>query len=357
MSYNKPNLSLYPNLRNNFEFMEINEIRASFMVYKNGKFPWNRDDDADIVPVKISYATSNIQQAVEFYINVLEGKLLYLSNDIISSLDDVIVSYAFIQPINDFIEFEYIQRPIDYTYGEFTTELYKNLLINTHNDIISTPFCGLDRWFDNHYGFNTLKFAEDSASYDYMDRVLDKLIERQLKYRLYYTPYEDESPEGKYWMSIYGFNAMYTLYVFDMNGQTIQMIGWFAKTQLSIQPPIYNKQWCYVKCPGKQTFGLLDEKKIYHSSNDDIVSQIILGIEPPLVNPENDYDPFNNDGGNIDDLDSIFGDSDGGNNVNNIYIITIAVVTIGIVICIMMLFCIYRCIMKREDVDIDDCDL
>ena len=228
------------------------------------------------MPVQISFGCSDIREQVEFYNKVLEAKILHLENDMISNIDGHVVSYAFLQPVNDRIEIKYVQRPIDYTYGKFTTELYKNLLVKTHNDRITSPVCGLDRWFDNHYGYNTLKFAADPVHYNYLDRVLYKLNERGLKWRLYHTPYEDESPEGKYWMASYGFGDMFTLYVFDANGQTIQMIGEFRDQPVGFVPPIYHKQWCYVPCPGRQQMGSFDPTYIYAEDTNDIVYKAVM---------------------------------------------------------------------------------
>ena len=52
-----------------------------------------------------------------------------------------------------------------------------------HNDRVTSAVCGLDRWFDNHYGFNTMEFANDPDDYAYMDRVLSRIIERGLTFR------------------------------------------------------------------------------------------------------------------------------------------------------------------------------
>ena len=52
------------------------------------------------------------------------------------------------------IEMQFIQRPVTATYGAFTLEKYENLLMETHETIIS-PFCGQDRWMDNHYAYST----------------------------------------------------------------------------------------------------------------------------------------------------------------------------------------------------------
>ena len=88
-------------------------------------------------------------------------------------------------------------------------------------------------------------------------------MERNLKHRLYFTPYQYESPAGKYWCEKYGFPGVYTLYVFDMNGQTIQMLGLFFHFEFYFDVPMYNKQWCYVPCGDGQQMGQFDPAKIY----------------------------------------------------------------------------------------------
>eukprot|EP01084_Bolivina_argentea_P085638 154800_1 len=267
MSFIKPDLSKYINI--NVQFTQINEIRATFLTYSESDYPWNRIDGATIVPIKLSFGCSNIKQHIEFYTNVMEAKLLYAQYNIISDIDGVSISYAFLQSINDQLEIEFVERPIDYTFGKFTVETYQQLLTNTHNDRISSPTCGLDRWMDNHYGFNTLKLGADYPQhYDYMDRVLNRLIDRKLKYRLYLTPYQFESPAGKYWLEKYNKPGMYTLYVFDVNGQAIQMLGIFFHYQFYFDVPMYNKQWCYVPCGDNQQQGMFDPAKIYFEKED-----------------------------------------------------------------------------------------
>lgn len=58
-------------------------------------------------------------------------------------------------------------------------------------EVISSPYCGIDRWFDNHYGMTT--WTVDG----YLDRILEKLKDRNMKYRIYQTPYEHASTAGK----------------------------------------------------------------------------------------------------------------------------------------------------------------
>ena len=147
MSFTEPNLSLYPNIRHNFEFRKTNEIRATFLAYAPNEYPWNRADDATIVPIKLSFGCSNIGKHVEFYTNVLEAEVLYSANDFVSSIDNQRISVVFLRSINDVMEIEFVERPIGYTYGSFTVDTYQQLLTDTHNDRITSPTCGLDRWY------------------------------------------------------------------------------------------------------------------------------------------------------------------------------------------------------------------
>merc|ERR1712176_404338 len=103
---------------------------------------------------------------------------------------------------------------------------------------------------------------------NYLDRVIWRVVLLDLKYRLYWTAYEEDDLDS----------LKYKLYVFDNNGQTIQLIGYLVDTEIYEQPPIYNKQWCAAMCPYNQFMGYLDKKnKKYIGDESDIVSQIIYG--------------------------------------------------------------------------------
>ena len=362
ISFNKPDLSQYANLRKDFKFVKINEARASFLAsISEEKLPWEREDGGDIQPIQISFGCSDITEQIEFYTNVMEAKLLLQENDITSNLDGHIVHYAFLQPVNDRMEIKFVQRPVDYTYGKFTTELYKNLLVSTHNDVITSPVCGLDRWFDNHYGYGTLSFAEDEINYNFLDRVLASTRDRDDTFRLYHTPYEDESPEGKYWMKEYGFDDTFQLYIFDGNGQTIQMIGAFRETITKWKTPIYHKQWCYVECPGQQTEGDFDQSQIYIEDTDDIVYKAIIERRKKFdrngmtleeladkwmaINGQDDEE-FGKvmELGLETDMIKFFGES---MQSKASRIALIACISIAALICLLVVFCACRCVMRE----------
>lgn len=120
MSFNKPDLSLYTNLRHNFKWRETKIPRASFKQYPKDEYPWTgylgtikvlgHPVQPDIVPIRISYATSDIDQQINFYTNILEAKILDLSFGVEDNLDSMSASYAFLHPVGTLIEVQYIQR-------------------------------------------------------------------------------------------------------------------------------------------------------------------------------------------------------------------------------------------------------
>jgi len=283
---------------------------------------------------------------------------------VISSLDGHSVSYAFLRPKNDRFEVAFFQRPIGYTVGKFTTKLYQHLLVSTHTDVITSPVCGLDRWFDNHYGFDTLKWADDATDYNYIDRVLARLIESESVFRLYHTPYEDESPEGKMWMEVYGFMDLYTMYVFDANGQTIQMFGVFRDSApLQGQTlPIYNKQWCDVPCPGQREMGEFTESKMYVEDKEDVLYDIVtalnakydrngLTVMPGTEGTERVFGVLEGEivsqgeGGDVV-VSEVESESDGKGKGNGptVFIAEVVGIVAGTIACVIAMICLYRCV-------------
>ena len=319
ISFNEPDLSLYPNLRDNFKWTETSTIRASFLQYPQDEYPWTMFN-WDIVPIRIGYSTSNLDDQIRFYTDIMEAKLLEWKSGTTDVMDNQLVSFAFLQPAGSLIEIQYIQRPAAYTYGVFTIETYTRLLMETHNDRIVGEFCGLDRWFDNHYGYDTSSFFtnKDFENYKYMDRVLLNVRNNGYKYRLYwtsyimYTPYEDGDDR---------YDAMYKLFVFDRNGQTIQIIGYLFDTSVPKQPPIYSHQWCDVPCPYDQAMGKFDQEKVYVEDDMDIVSKIIAGDILPQ--------------------DVVFDDKEQSKHMN--YKLLIVLCVIGVVLFGFILFLIYWC--------------
>merc|ERR1711862_353815 len=120
----------------------------------------------------------------------------------------------------------------------------------------------------------------------------------------------------------------YKLYVFDNNGQTIQLIGYLVDTEIYEQPPIYNKQWCAAMCPYNQFMGYLDKKnKKYIGDESDIVSQIIYGnLSISIVNETTSHSETDN--GLIAEFN---------------YKMLIIIICVGITLCSSIFYCIFRC--------------
>ena len=166
--------------------------------------------------------------------------------------------------------------------------MYKQLVTETHQDRISSVYCGIDRWFDNHYGYDTTKFVENDPNF--MDRIVDNIRNQDRKYRLYYVDHQrdtgqyesDEVLDSNENGEINLFYS-YRMIVFDEDGQSIQIIGDFMDEWLEEQPPIYNKQWCATPCPHNEPMGVFNWRKLkdplYVEDETDIVYQIIYGAE------------------------------------------------------------------------------
>merc|ERR1712032_1257369 len=139
-------------------------------------------------------------------------------------------------------------------------------------------------------GFNIMSFAADPVDYAYMDRVLSRIIERGLTFRLYHTLLNGTSPSSHIWMDQYGFTDMKELYVFDANGQTIQMLGGFGEKDVSFEVPVFDKQWCAEDCPDGQLMGQFDPDKVYEEDTSDVCYHAV--IQRNLKYNRNDDNPL-----------------------------------------------------------------
>ena len=129
--------------------------RATFLA-QSEPFPWNRPDSATIVPVRISQAVTDVAIMVDFYTDVMEAEVLFATQtkDALNG-DAIDTQTVFVQALDTQIEIQFVQRPEWYTAGDFSLATYEALLRGSHEEVITTPYCGIDRWFDNHFGFTT----------------------------------------------------------------------------------------------------------------------------------------------------------------------------------------------------------
>ena len=144
--------SIKPVLYDYIQWITDDLPRCTFKGMTESDYPWNRADEATIVPVRISRATSDTDKMHDFYTEVLEAEELYSMKTIDSKNQEI--STVFIKLPETYIELQFTKRPSALTYGEFTVEQYERLLVETHDSIISSPFCGQDRWMDNHFAFS-----------------------------------------------------------------------------------------------------------------------------------------------------------------------------------------------------------
>ena len=127
------------------------------------------------MPVRISRATSNIADVIDFYGSLFRADVYAFDTD---SEFDVYgdgadsVSSVFVKLSGAQIELQFVQRPLTATFGDFTVDQYDSLLRDTHTAAISSPFCGQDRWMDNNVGYSTWELPGG------LDAVYSDLAER-----------------------------------------------------------------------------------------------------------------------------------------------------------------------------------
>ena len=256
MSFIKPSSKYHDNVK----WIKTSIPRASFLS-QSAPYPWNRPDQAKIVPARLSRAVTNLDETIDFYTDVMESEILYNpGKTIVDDLngDNIDTKTVILHALDTQIEIQFYERPIYYTAGDFDLQQYEQLLIETHDQVITTPFCGIDRWFDNHFGFTT--WSVDG----YLDRIVNKLnIRNKQKYRIYQSTYEHSSPDGKANLDKYGKKTVYIFFIFEPSGQTIQMMGDFPNTNFGLNVPNWSAQWCYKPCPYGMHDGIVNQQHIY----------------------------------------------------------------------------------------------
>merc|ERR1719295_243006 len=53
------------------------------------------------------------------------------------------------------IELQFVERALIASTGELTLRTWSDLLMETHDAVVTHPFCGQDRWMDNHFAYAT----------------------------------------------------------------------------------------------------------------------------------------------------------------------------------------------------------
>ena len=151
MSYSKP--TQYDSIRT---WLTEKFPRCTFQQMTD-PYPWGREDGTPIVPVRVSHATSNREKLKDFHTHILQGQILYQQTTS-NSMGPIKMFASDLQEST--IEVMFVQRPDESTLGDFTVELYEDLLMETHDSIITSPYCGQDRWMDNHFALSVVQFCE-----------------------------------------------------------------------------------------------------------------------------------------------------------------------------------------------------
>jgi len=262
ISYSKPSNKLYKTIK----WIHSDLPRATFKPQQ----PWLRSDGADIVPVRISRPTSSIDAIYDFYINIMESTLVHYTTSNIAMESESKMSMGtrtmFILLKDTAIELQFVERPNYYTTPDFTLKKFENMLIETHDTIITSPYCGQDRWFDNHYAYSTWTIP------GLLDRVMAKLKDRGIVYRLFKSPYDHSSIYAKKNLDYYGVDSGYGMSIVEPTGQTFQVGGYLTDPYAQRFSPVGNPQWCYEPCPGGLLEGKIDPERVWFDPDDDYVA-------------------------------------------------------------------------------------
>ena len=143
--------STKPSLFDDIDWITDDLPRCTFQGMTTVDYPWNRPDAATIVPVRISRATSDTDKMLNFYSYIFEAELLHSVHSVDSHHQEI--KTIFMKLPETSIEVQFTQRPSPLTFGDFTVEQYEDLLVQTHDTIITNPYCGQDRWMDNHFEY------------------------------------------------------------------------------------------------------------------------------------------------------------------------------------------------------------
>ena len=141
------------------------------------------------------------------------------------------------------IEVQFIERPSSSTFGDLTVNEYESLLKQSHSEIMTSPFCGQDRWMGNNFGYNTWALAGG------LDLIYPKLLEKEVKFKLSKFPIEYASDYNKEMLAEIGFGGkfMVGMFVVDPSGHAIHSVGTLEDKDIIGRTPLYDHQ-CATEC-------------------------------------------------------------------------------------------------------------
>jgi hypothetical protein len=101
-----------------------------------------------LIPLAISKACSNISAATKFYVDEL-GATVQASS---TSPAGVTMKMFGLPGANMVVR--YVQRPSSATTGPFTIAMLESAKLEAHKMAHTSVFCGVDKWYDNHFAYD-----------------------------------------------------------------------------------------------------------------------------------------------------------------------------------------------------------
>jgi len=152
-------------------------------------------------PVRVSRAASNLSAIDEFYLGAMRLNLTL-------SLDEHDVqSRCYVWP-SGHADVCFVQRPEDATSGHLTVAGFEAMLKRVIDEVVTNPWCMMNRWADNHYAIDLLD-DKDVGKFDYI------------------VDYLETTPSTRYQCADFGVPGLH--YVYDPTGWAVQVNFRFNK--------------------------------------------------------------------------------------------------------------------------------
>jgi len=186
-----------------------------------------------------------------------------------------------------YIELQFTQRPSPLTYGHFTVQQLEELLVETHESIITDPYCGQDRWMDNHFEFTTW------GTRGLMGRIHSNLKMEGVTYRVTKNPIERASVYTKSRLEQIGYDGDYVfgMWLVDPTGQTVQVGGVLSDEEVAEKAPFWDSNWCEHECDEGMVKGIVDADHIYETAKREL-EEAVDSVDIEEIDSE-DFIEFN----------------------------------------------------------------
>lgn len=204
-------------------------------------YPWNREDNADIVPVRVSMASANAQKLSDFYTHTLGGKVILdkKAADVNGPMRSVVIALQ-----QSHIEVQFTQRPSESTFGDFSVADMEALLMETHESVITNEYCGQDRWMDNHFAYSTWTVP------GLLDTIHANLKAHGHKFKITKNTAAHAPSHTKQLLEEMGYEGewIFDFWVIVPNGQSMKMGGVVMSEEAAQMADTADPQWCPKEC-------------------------------------------------------------------------------------------------------------